>query len=92
MNALVAADVVINKMTETALQEVKNVSDVAKKIIYESDVKQNARTVVVFMIEIQKIVQLTTVSAKIAVRLDILPFFAIMYHWINFGLNRSRTI
>ena len=78
MNALVVADLTINKMTETALLEVKNVSDVAKKIIFESDVKQNARIVVVVMIEIQKIVQLMTASAKIAVRLDILPVFAVL--------------
>ena len=92
MNALVVADLIINKTTETALPEVRNVSDVVKKIIFESDVKQSARIVVVVMIETQKIVQLMTASAKIAVRLDILPFFAIMYHWIKFGLNRSRTI
>ena len=78
MNALVVADLIINKMTETALPEVKNVSDVAKKIIFESDVKQNARIVVVVMIGIQKIVQLMTASAKIAVRLDILPIFAVL--------------
>ena len=78
MNALVVADLIINKMTETALPEVKNVSDVVKKIIYESDVKQNARSVVVVMIGIQKIVQLMTASAKIAVRLDILPIFAVL--------------
>ena len=72
------ADLIINKMTETALPEVKNVSDVAKKIIFESFVKQNARIVVVVMIEIQKIVQLMTASAKIAVRLDILPVFAVL--------------
>ena len=78
MNALVVADLIINKMTETALPEVKNVSDVAKKIIYASDVKQNARIVVVVMIETQKIVQLMTASAKIAVRLDILPIFAVL--------------
>ena len=92
MNALVVADLIINKMTETALPEVKNVSDVVKKIIFESDVKQSARIVVVVMIETQKIVQLMTASAKIAVRLGILLIFAIMYHWIYFGLNRSRTI
>ena len=78
MNALVVADLIINKVTETALPEVKNVSDVAKKIIFESDVKQNARIVVVVMIGIQKIVQLMTASAKIAVRLDILPIFAVL--------------
>ena len=78
MNALVVADLIINKMTETALPEVKNVSNVAKKIIFESDVKQNARIVVVVMTETQKIVQLMTVSAKIAVRLDILPIFAVL--------------
>ena len=78
MNALVVADLIINKMTETALPEVKNVSDVAKKIIFESDVKQNARIVVVVMIEIQKVVQLMTESAKIAVRLDILLIFAVL--------------
>ena len=78
MNALVVADLIINKVTETALPEVRNVSDVAKKIIFESDVKQNARIVVVVMIGIQKIVQLMTASAKIAVRLDILPIFAVL--------------
>ena len=78
MNALVVADLIINKTTETALPEVRNVSDVVKKIIFESDVKQSARIVVVVMIETQKIVQLMTASAKIAVRLDILLFFAIL--------------
>ena len=78
MNALVVADLIINKVTETALPEVKNVSDVAKKIIFESDVKQNARIVVVVMIGIQKIVQLMTASAKIAVRMDILPIFVVL--------------
>ena len=78
MNALVVAVLIINKMTETALPEVKNVSDVVKKIIYESDVKQNARIVVVVMIGIQKIVQLMTASGKIVVRMDILPIFAVL--------------
>jgi hypothetical protein len=78
VNALVVADLIIKKMTETALPEVKNVSDAAKKIIFESDVKQNARIVVVVMIETQKVVQLMIASAKIVDKLDILHIFAVL--------------
>ena len=64
-------DLIILSLTN-ALLKVKNVKDVEKRIIFESDVRQNVKIVVAVMIKILRAVQLRIENVKTVGKLDIL--------------------